>query len=681
MLTLTRGFVNGFGYDAAGYDGNNTVISALPYLEVGHGRGGGRRHGRSTARFFDPVGAARRPPLLAGLLTYNAGADEFTLTDPAGDQVVFFGFGTSRPVTQRGAFKNLTDPDGNPDRGGRVHDGRQADRAPPVRDVGGTTTVEEFAFTHISGGRTTEGAEGRRAAAWTAAWSVRAAEYAYFDGTTTGGTAGDLKTAVVKDGGGSVLDTTSARYFTADTVDGTGNPIGYAGALKMSFSPASYERFAAWGTANSTTVDAATDAQAAVFADAQYQYDELHRVTQAILQGEGCSSCSGGQGAYTYAYETSQNTDGYNAWKFKTTETLPDGNQNIVYANFAGQTILSVFKDATTGQAWPSYRQYDLQGRLILEAGPAAVASYSETAPGLATLNATGVVQKTTYYTDNEATATATTAGGVPGYVYQTFVQRGGSGTSILQSTTDYISRTDGSITVYPVSHQTQYRNADGSGGQTTSYAYTFFSGSIQPQQVTTTLPTVTNGQNGPGTATSSTVVYDDRGRVIWAKDADGFLTYTAYDEATGAVTKLIRDVDTTQTSTFANLPSGWSSPAGVRLHQTTGFAVDALGRTTAAADPNGHITLTRYNDSPTRSACTQGGRCPPGHRHHDRPGRLGLWVHRDAGIASSRHAADGERGISNVYTPAAAERSRAGGDGDVLQEHANPPCPRLNQT
>src|SRR4029077_16612938 len=91
--------------------------------------------------------------------------------------------------------------------------------------------------------------------------------------------------------------------------------------------------------------------------------------------------------------------------------------------------------------------------------------------------------------------------------------------------------------------------------------------------------------------------VSDDRGRVIWTKDQAGFLTYTAYDDVTGGVTKTIQDVDTTQTGTFANLPSGWSTPSGGGLHRTTTYEVDALGRPTKQTDPNGNVTYIVYKD------------------------------------------------------------------------------------
>ena len=114
---------------------------------------------------------------------------------------------------------------------------------------------------------------------------------------------------------------------------------------------------------------------------------------------------------------------------------------------------------------------------------------------------------------------------------------------------------------------------------------------------MTTTLPAVTTAQNGPGAATATTTVSDALGRPTWAKDADGFLTDTSYDPATGAVAKSIRDVDTTQTTTFAGLPSGWATPSGGGLHLTTTYEIDPLGRATKTTAPNGRVDYTVYDD------------------------------------------------------------------------------------
>ena len=108
----------------------------------------------------------------------------------------------------------------------------------------------------------------------------------------------------------------------------------------------------------------------------------------------------------------------------------------------------------------------------------------------------------------------------------------------------------------------------------------------------------MTTGENGPNSADTSVVVYDSFENPIWTKDADGFLNYAAYDVATGTLTKSITDVDTTQTSTFTSLPSGWSTPSGGGLQLTATATVDAMGRPTEETDPNGNITYFYYDDA-----------------------------------------------------------------------------------
>ena len=100
-------------------------------------------------------------------------------------------------------------------------------------------------------------------------------------------------------------------------------------------------------------------------------------------------------------------------------------------------------------------------------------------------------------------------------------------------------------------------------------------------QSQTVTQPVISAGENGPGAADTETTVYDTYGRPIWEQDADGFLTYTAYDPATGAVVETITDVNTSDTGDFSDLPAGWTTPAGGGLNLVTTYQVDALGRTT----------------------------------------------------------------------------------------------------
>jgi RHS repeat-associated protein len=152
--------------------------------------------------------------------------------------------------------------------------------------------------------------------------------------------------------------------------------------------------------------------------------------------------------------------------------------------------------------------------------------------------------------------------------------------------------------TFYPVASTTVYRNADGTGAETTQYAYAWYPGTARMQSMTVTKPTISAAQNGPGTPDVETTVYDVYGRPIWTRDGDGFINYTEYDQATGAVTKSVVDVDTTRITDFQNLPDGWTTPPGGGLHLETQMGVDALGREIQRVDPNGNITYTVYNDA-----------------------------------------------------------------------------------
>jgi hypothetical protein len=86
---------------------------------------------------------------------------------------------------------------------------------------------------------------------------------------------------------------------------------------------------------------------------------------------------NGGAQTFLYSYAQSGNANGYNHWKFKTTETRPDESENIVYCNYAGQAMLRVLQ--SSGSQWCDYYQYDnATGDLLVHARPSGVAGFSE---------------------------------------------------------------------------------------------------------------------------------------------------------------------------------------------------------------------------------------------------------------------------------------------------------------
>jgi YD repeat-containing protein len=426
---------------------------------------------------------------------------------------------------------------------------------------------------------------------WT---NIRQVVYAYYEDEEAHGNVGDLKTATIQDGSDNDLATTYYRYYTAAEEDG------YQHGLKYLFTPESYARL----VADLGDPEAEDDGTVAPYADNYFEYDSDHRVTLEIAQSAGCSACSAGLGSFTFSYTTSEHEDGFNSWKVKTVETLPDDNQNIVYTNAFGQVMAKIFYDTTSEQKWISFYRYDEDGRLILEAAPSAVSGYNDTYADLLHESSgnlgflrddEGLI--TIYSYSASTTASTSSAGAVEGYLEEVSLQRGELGDEAPQSTMQYIARTVSSKTIFLSASTTVYTNDDGTGGLTTGLEYTFTSGSFQVAALTITAPTVTTSQNGPNTASEVTVVFDAQDRPTWTLDAAGFVHYTAYDPTTGAVLKTITDVDTEQDEDFADLPSGWETPVGGGLHLITTYEVDTLGRPTKTVDPNGNVTYTFYND------------------------------------------------------------------------------------
>jgi len=74
--------------------------------------------------------------------------------------------------------------------------------------------------------------------------------------------------------------------------------------------------------------------------------------------------------------------------------------------------------------------------------------------------------------------------------VYQTAIQNGELGVSILQTQTDYIAHDDSvHAPVYLVAHSKIYRNDDGSDEQNTSIDYTWYTSSYLMKTMAVTRP------------------------------------------------------------------------------------------------------------------------------------------------------------------------------------------------
>ena len=518
------------------------------------------------------------------------GSGGIVITDGAGNAADFTGVDAAG-----GGFQKMTYANGTVVQVVSRNGAGAATEMQRTETVGGQTVTDSVVYTFGTNGQVSNTLLRRQTGG--GGWvTVRQEAFAYHDGTTTAGSANDLKSAAVEDAAGNLLEGSYFRYYKA------GDANGYPGGVKIALTGTQYTRAVSVLGAN---LDAATDAQLAPYADAQYQYDAAGRVTQATLAGAGCSACTGGQGTYMYTYATSTNGQDPNQWMYQTTAARPDGSTETVYLNGDGEVMGRAVTAGGVTDA--TYDRYDANGDVVLEAAPSAVTKLDPSLADLVGYNTStntatdlagsaGKITVTAYGTST--TATGSTPGDVAGYVKTVSVKQGTTGTAVKQSDTLYTAHTAGSATVYPVAQSTTYRNADGTGAETTTSAYTFLSGTNQVAQTTTTPPTVTSTQNGPGAAAPTVTVDDADGRPVWAKDAGGYISYTAYDSGTGAVVKRITDVDTTKTTDFANLPAGWTTPAGGGLHLITTYQVDALGRATKTTSPAGNVAYTVYNDT-----------------------------------------------------------------------------------
>jgi YD repeat-containing protein len=540
----------------------------------------------TTARYFDQNGNGYQERYFGqDTLIYDAADDQFLMTDTQGDQFRFGGFFSGLPVAQQGQLISYTDPSGNVTQVVSRTSSGQVQEVQRSSSDGGHTVTESYYYDYQPSSDLNAGLLHDvvlRRQIDDGSWSiVRQVVYSYYSeyDSYNNGNPGDLKTATIEDANGTALDVYYYRYYVPGDVNGVPH------ALKYAFSPQSYGRLV--GAVGDPTQ--AGDDQVAPYADNYLEYDSQYRVTRDVVQGQGCSSCTGGLGAYTYNYTTSSNAAGANSWAQKTTETLPDGNQNVYYTNSYGEVMLKVYTDTTSNQSWSTFSQYDDQGRRILQAEPSAVTGYDDSHADLLVRqgsgyqylsNDSGLLTRYDYY--GTTTAGETTAGGVAGYQQDTALLHGQQGTPVLEESWRYYAHTAGSSTVYPTASNTVYRNEtsnlNDASGRTTHYSYTWYPGTTQVQTQTTDKPVVSAAENGPGTADRTVTTYDALGREVARIDGGGYTTTTAYDLATGAVTQTVID-------------SGG-------LNLTTTNQVDALGRTVQQIDPDGHITYTVYDDA-----------------------------------------------------------------------------------
>ncbi len=674
-------WTNADGYSDL-FGGPGTRLADVPRLLPDEAGGFVLADGGYSATPFVPAGGGFAPRFGGPATLAADGPDRYRVTDGAGGVLVFASYGVEVPFYIRGQLVERTDAAGRtatfdytPDESewGRMGVPKAVEWSDPASGVTETVTYTTALLVDPAGDRHPRVTAIHRTRG-TGEVETVALQYAFRP--VTAPPAVGLQYVAVLNG------TTRTRHPDAVTAVMAGETYtrfyqsgqagGYEDGLKFHLGERATARLrAAFPFAGD--LGTLSDAQVAPYADLKLEYDAQRRVSKIVRAGEGCSACAGGLGGAVLSYTASGFAPGVNTWAVKAAEALDDGTVNAVYANAWGQPLLATTTEAGTGRTWASYTKYDAAHRPVMVAAPSAVSGYSDALPDLVGFSggnaahlrdAAGLVSTFAY--PATTTATDTVAGGVVWLASSGWVQNGEFGGGVKQWERAYYARTAGGFSTYHPAADTRYRNADGSGGQTTTYAYTWQTGTHHAHTLTTTLPAVTAGLNGPGVAVTMTSVVDADGRVVWAKDAAGFLTHYQYDPLTGALLKAVSDVNTALPYEYTALPSGWSTPAGGGSHQTYRFEADGLGRTTKATDPLGRVTYTVYNDAAREVRVYRGwtGSQPTGPTQVYREdwGRgYAEWLSMDTFAATMGGRPTGGEAIENVQSLTRAHVNPAG--------------------
>jgi RHS repeat-associated protein len=518
-------------------------------------------------------------------LTHDISGQRFVMLDGRGNKFTFYDFTVTNGA--RGRLEKMADENGVETTVSGWLTG-SALTITRVTGSGGSTITE--ALTH-SGSGTTNSVTLTRTVGAGSPVTLGSVDYTYPSGY--GNSVKRLEQSTVKDASGNALDTSYYRYYTSGQPSFATNP-----AIKMVLGPAAYARAKAYADSISSTVAALSDSALLTYADHYLEYgtDSEDRlvVTKHVVAGDGCSSCSGGQGTYTYSYYSNPGGFVYmpNKWSWRVTETAPDGSKNVYYTNRAGELLMKVIQDAGSSTLGIDYFHFNDDWQMLMQVGPDGVSGYDEGEGDLVEY----VSGNATYLRDADGAFTHYSYN-ADGLQESVSISRGETASEIVQSETEYVTRTVGSQDYFFPDSTTQYVNENGTGAEEWTTAYTWQGSTARIESITVTAPIVTTAHNGSNSATSTVTFMDAYGRPIWHKDEAGFISYTEYDSATGAVVKSITDVDTTQTGTFSNKPSGWTTPGGGGLHLTSTYEVDFKGRVTKSTAPNGRIDYTVYDD------------------------------------------------------------------------------------
>jgi RHS repeat-associated protein len=261
-----------------------------------------------------------------------------------------------------------------------------------------------------------------------------------------------------------------------------------------------------------------------------------------------------------------------------------------------GQVMLM---QTTAGEtSWSQGYRFDATGRVTLKATPAAVEGLDEESDELFTLRAdAGLVYHYRSYVPDPPNLEHISK------INARELSEGEFGERILLSEHSFQQHVVGAVAAENLFREAIYATDPVAPGvpappEVTEYTYEWYEetvgtgldGNLAYKQRITTLPAVSEEQNGRGKSDTRTEFFAPNGQVLWLWDERGFISKFTYDAALGAPLQTIRDVK----SDVPDLPAGWTvlGRDEDRLNLVTDYEHDGLGRLTQELGPPHEIDL-----------------------------------------------------------------------------------------
>jgi RHS repeat-associated protein len=179
-------------------------------------------------------------------------------------------------------------------------------------------------------------------------------------------------------------------------------------------------------------------------------------------------------------------------------------------------------------------------------------------------------------------------------------VKTGSGGTPYYLSASDYGDSVNTALRTAKYRYPTLTTSR--TGGKQWSISYSFYdSAHTQISSTTKTPPVIATSQNGSGTGTTKSRLYDNLGRLRWTQNGEGYVRYVARNPVTGRIAYVAKDVNpSSPTTDMTNGSAGnWDSVS------TAGASSNQPTRGASLPTPLARVAKTYYDSQGQRNQNT----------------------------------------------------------------------------